>query len=136
MTITITTDDLDNLAIQLALFNELDPDVEEVFGVYRPNHGIPYPFLAPLPNRATDVRENFAIWLSDVEATTKLGFSIIGYCHTHRPREGNSGPSPADLEDLPADYIGGVYMHGHDHVYWYETGRVVHASPLPEGEDL
>jgi hypothetical protein len=125
----ITHQQYDHLAQELAE-RALNVGVEEVFLVLRHEYSVTCPLLIQTPNRHENPAEAFSVWLSDVQPILERGFKVFGYVHTHTPREANSGPSSADLKKCPEDFIGGVYMPGHEYVYWYNRSGVFHSSPV------
>lgn len=119
---------LDGLADEL-LRHPLDQTQEQVFGIIRHQYSW-HTMLASLPNRAEEPRDNFLVNHVDAKWALQHDFDILGYIHTHQPREGNHGPSQADLDDLSQGYIGGVWMWNHHTVYWYGMGKVFHETSI------
>jgi hypothetical protein len=124
----ISRQDLDNLADEL-LRHPLDATVEEVFLIARHRYSWST-MLFTTPNRATDSRRDFVVYEQDAQWLQERHFDLLGYVHTHREEIGNHRPSQADLDGIPVGYVGAVYMHGHDNVYWYGMGKVFHTTSV------
>lgn len=124
----ISRSDLDDLADEL-MRHPLDETVEEVFLIARHQYSWTA-MLFTTPNHAVDGAREFVVYEEDAQWLQERHFDLLGYVHTHREEIGNERPSQADLDGVGVGYIGGVYRHGHDNVYWYGMGKVFHTTSV------